>query len=77
MHANEKTGGVWLIVVVVVVYPRGGGHHPVGEHEEVQAHQLEDVLKQADDLQSQHVLQREDTVPYHHTITPSHRQGVR
>lgn len=37
-------------------YPRGSGHHPVGEHKEVQADQLEDVFEEVDYLQGQHVL---------------------
>jgi len=39
-------------------YPRRRGHHPVGEDEQVQADQLEDILEEADDLQSEHVLER-------------------
>lgn len=41
-------------------YPGGCGHHTVREHKEVQAHQLEDVFEEVDDLQGQHVLGTED-----------------
>lgn len=37
-------------------YPRRRGHHPVWEDVEVQAHHLEDVFEEADDLEGQHVL---------------------
>lgn len=37
-------------------YSRSRSHHPVWKDVEIQAHQLEDVFKQADDLKSQHVL---------------------
>lgn len=39
-------------------YSWGRSHHPVRKYVEVQAHHLEDVFKQADDLKSQHVLQK-------------------
>lgn len=42
-------------------YPGGGGYHPVGEDEEVQANQLEDVLEEVNNLQSQHVLEARET----------------
>lgn len=37
-------------------YPRRGGHHTIGEEEQVQSHRLEDVLENGDHLKSQHVL---------------------
>lgn len=38
-------------------YPWCCRHHPVGENKQIQAHQLENVLKKPDDLQGEHVLQ--------------------
>lgn len=40
-------------------HPRGSGHHSVREDKQIEADQLEDVLKEPDDLQSQHILQKE------------------
>lgn len=39
-------------------YPWCCRHHPVGENKQIQANQLENVLKKPDDLQGEHVLQR-------------------
>lgn len=41
-------------------YPWCSGHHSVGEHEQIQAHQLENILKEPDDLQSEHILETEE-----------------
>lgn len=38
-------------------HPWCGGHNSVGKHEEVEANQLENILEEANDLQSEHVLQ--------------------
>lgn len=43
-------------------HPWCGGHNSVGKHEEVEANQLENVLKETDDLQSKHVLQEDGKV---------------
>lgn len=49
-------------------HSRSRGHHPVGEHVEIQAHQLEDVFKQTDDLKRQHVLDTEEKQKLLHKI---------
>lgn len=46
--------------------PRCRRHHPIRKHKQVESHQLENVLKQTDDLQSQHVLQGERDVNFFH-----------
>ncbi len=40
-------------------YPWCCGHHPVGEDKQIQAYQLENVLKEPNDLQSEHILDTE------------------
>ena len=59
VQTNTASGVVWS-GWVQATHPRGGGHHSVGEHVEVQSHQLEDVLEQSDDLEGQHVLREEE-----------------
>lgn len=39
-------------------YPWCGSHHSVREDKQIQAHQLKDILKKPNDLQSEHVLER-------------------
>lgn len=38
-------------------HPWCSGHHSVGEDKQIQADQLENILKKADDLQSEHILE--------------------
>lgn len=40
-------------------YPWCSCHHSVGEDEQIQAYQLENVLKEPNDLQSEHILETE------------------
>lgn len=40
-------------------YPWCSGHHSVGEHKQIQAYQLENILKEPNDLQSEHILETE------------------
>lgn len=47
-------------------YPWCSGHHSVGEDKQIQAHQLEDVLKKPDDLQSEHILERTQSTQKNH-----------
>lgn len=42
-----------------ISHPGCSGHHSVGEDEQIEADELENILKQADDLQSEHILQTE------------------
>lgn len=41
-------------------YPWCSGHHSVGENKQIQAHQLENILKKPNDLQSEHILETEE-----------------
>lgn len=52
-------------VVCLTTYSWSRGDHPVGEHVEIQTHQLEDVFKKADDLKGQHVLGRDKSHSKH------------
>lgn len=50
-------------------YPWCGGHHSVREDEQIQTDQLEDILEQPDDLQSEHILETRETHGGHHGVT--------
>lgn len=55
MAVNE----LFVSNLVTVSYPRSSGYHSVWEDEQVETHQLEDVLKKTNDLQGQHVLEKQ------------------